>query len=148
MRIPFVSDTLYRRKLRRELINAAHHDYYRALNENEALHAELRALREQSTQVLKAGADMMAENTAITQAALDLANAFAKSGSAFDIAPSLTCFEVDALARLFAAVGRTDLARKWLEDHATEDTEAAYLHGIDDDGKPIDLDDYLVTLAA
>ncbi|RJL21047.1 hypothetical protein [Bailinhaonella thermotolerans] len=47
------------------------------------------------------------------------------------LAASLTCTELDILARLFRAMGRPDLAEVWTECHADQDDQgdAHYIGG-------------------
>ena len=44
-------------------------------------------------------------------------------GLSADIAPALTCTEVDALADLLAAAGRSDAAEAWIDTHRASDEE-------------------------
>ncbi|MDH2425766.1 hypothetical protein [Sphaerisporangium sp. TRM90804] len=42
---------------------------------------------------------------------------------AAEVAQSLTCSEVDALADLLTALGRPDLAAEWVDAHADQDDQ-------------------------
>ncbi|WP_372407228.1 hypothetical protein [Streptomyces luteireticuli] len=150
MRIPFIGAALERRRARRELIRCAHHDYFRLLSENEGLREELAATRKTALEVADRATEIQVYTLEVESAAKDLANALGAVGSSNDLAASLTCPEVDALARLLAAVGRPDLALKWLEDHANtqDEEEDGHVHGLDDEGKRVDLTAYLTNLTA
>ncbi|MEU5427633.1 hypothetical protein AB0H73_18800 [Streptomyces olivoreticuli] len=148
MRIPFVSDALYRRKLRRELINTAHHDYFRMLAENESLRAEVKQSHEQCLATLRDSRAAAIKTQDTIVAASHFADAISDSGRAGDLAPALMCSELDALATLLVATGRSDLARVWLETHFEMDNEEHDTHRVDEHGKPVNLEEYLVDLAA
>ncbi|MEU1309184.1 hypothetical protein ABZ419_09850 [Streptomyces cinnamoneus] len=147
MRIPFVSDALYRRKLRRELIKTAHHDYYRVLEENEALRSGSAQLQRSLEEALKASREHQVLYREVRQAVSALVNTWATTCPEEDIAERLTCSEVDALAAFLAAIGKRNMALAWLEAHADGDEPEHDAHG-GVEGKPADLDAYLMTLAA
>ncbi|WKU46764.1 hypothetical protein Q3V23_23370 [Streptomyces sp. VNUA116] len=148
MRIPFVSDALYRRKLRRELIKTAHHDYFRMLADNESLRAEVKSLRDQCRESLREGRAMAVKTQDLTVAANRLATTFQEYGTWDGVASSLTCGEVDAMATLLAVVGKSDEALLWLENHTELSDDEKDTHRVDEHGKPIDLKEYLLDLAA
>ncbi|TDQ02297.1 MULTISPECIES: hypothetical protein [unclassified Leifsonia] len=54
---------------------------------------------------------------------------FSKHDLAADLAPRLSCTEIEALAGLFRALGEPATADTWLEEHATDDEigDAHYL---------------------
>ncbi|MGI5530173.1 hypothetical protein ACQEVX_23130 [Streptomyces syringium] len=145
MRIPFISDALYHRKLRRQLINTAHHDYFRMLAENSALGDEVEQLREERLMLLREGRIRAFEAQDITVAAMNFAAALTESDRAYTAAVHLSCVEVDRLATLLVAVGRSDVALRWLETHSLGDNDEDDLHKNAD---PVDLEMYLLGLAA
>ena len=55
---------------------------------------------------------------------------FSKRDLAVDVAPRLSCVEVEALAGLLRALGQPATAAIWVQEHATEDAirDAGY-HG-------------------
>lgn len=56
----------------------------------------------------------------IETAARNLTDMYAASGVCYDVGPGMTCAELDALAKLFVAVGNSDLAAEWVRSHAEE----------------------------
>lgn len=44
-------------------------------------------------------------------------DAFGDGGLASEIAPTLNCAEVEALANLFRALGHTEIAEVWVSEH-------------------------------
>ncbi len=59
----------------------------------------------------------------LTDAAATFGNTFHDGTLANDIAPKLTCAEVDALVRLLLAAGLAAAADLWLNAHAADDEE-------------------------
>jgi hypothetical protein len=57
------------------------------------------------------------DTAALTAAAAQLAKLWASEDAVREIAPTLQCSEIDALAALFTAVGKPDVAEAWVTVH-------------------------------
>ena len=59
----------------------------------------------------------------VTSAARRFAGVFASAATADNMAPALTCMELDALLELFGTVGALDAAAEWITSHTDSECE-------------------------
>jgi hypothetical protein len=106
---------------------------------------------------LAAVEQLVADHQALHAVVDDFTDTFDESWLADHIGKSFTCAELDALARLLIAMGRTDGAITWLECHAEGDEYGdSHYQGtdvwtdMDSDPAPtaVDLREYAVLLGA
>ncbi|MCJ1675420.1 hypothetical protein MT355_19320 [Rathayibacter sp. VKM Ac-2929] len=64
----------------------------------------------------------------LPEALAEFVSVFSHGELADDLAPRLTCGEVDALAGLLRAFGRDEAADLWITEHSTDDDECDAHH--------------------